>query len=186
MSCLLKTLTPLSGLYLVTRTPITDERGYLSRLFCASELASFGWVQPIAQINQTRTQLCGTVRGLHYQRPPYAEIKLVTCLRGEVWDIAVDLRPASPTYLKWHAQLLSPENGHSLLIPQGFAHGFQALTDDVEMLYCHSASYNKASEGGLHPEDPCLAIAWPLPVRGLSARDASHALIHSNFEGQHL
>jgi dTDP-4-dehydrorhamnose 3,5-epimerase len=186
MTRLLITHTPLPGLCLVTRSRIADERGHLSRLFCASELASFGWSQPIAQINHTQTRLCGTVRGLHYQRPPHAEAKLVSCLRGEVWDLAVDLRPTSPTYLKWHAQRLSPVNGIALLIPPGFAHGFQSLTDDVDLLYCHSAKYTPESEAGLHPQDPRLAIEWPLPVRGLSQRDAHHAAIQSDFEGVHL
>jgi dTDP-4-dehydrorhamnose 3,5-epimerase len=179
-------LTPLPGLCLVGRTQLVDERGYLSRLFCAAELASFGWTQPIAQINLTQTQLCGTVRGLHYQRPPHAEAKLVSCLRGEVWDLAVDLRPESPTFLKWHAQHLSPDNGLALLIPPGFAHGFQALTDNVELLYCHSAPYTQEAEAGLHPEDPSLLISWPLPVRGLSARDVAHTAIKANFEGVRL
>ena len=119
MSRLQVTPTPLPGLCLVARARLADERGHLSRLFCAAELASFGWTQPIAQINHTHTRHCGTVRGLHYQRPPHAEAKLVSCLKGEVWDLAVDLRPASPTYLQWHAQRLSPDNGLALLIPPG-------------------------------------------------------------------
>lgn len=183
MSRLLISPTPLSGLNLVSRTRLADDRGNFSRLFCASELSAFGWLQPIAQINHTQTRLCGTVRGLHYQRPPHAEVKLVSCLRGEVWDVAVDLRPTSTTYLKWHAQHLSPDNGLALLIPHGFAHGFQALTDEVELLYCHSANYTPEAEVGLHPQDPRLAIEWPLPVRGLSQRDARHAAIQSDFEG---
>jgi dTDP-4-dehydrorhamnose 3,5-epimerase len=126
------------------------------------------------------------VRGLHYQRPPHAEAKLVSCLRGEVWDLAVDLRPTSHTYLKWHAQHLSSDNGLALLIPPGFAHGFQALTDDVELLYCHSANYIPDAEAGLHPQDPRLAIEWPLPIRELSPRDAHHAEIQSDFEGVSL
>jgi dTDP-4-dehydrorhamnose 3,5-epimerase len=186
MTRLIATATPLSGLWLVARTRLEDERGHLSRLFCAAELASAGWTQPIAQVNLTHTRHCGTVRGLHYQRPPYAEAKLVSCLRGEAWDLAVDLRPTSPTYLQWHAQRLSPENGLALLIPPGFAHGFQAMTDDVELLYCHSAAYTPAAEAGLHPQDPRLAIAWPLPVSGLSPRDASHAWIGPGFEGVRL
>jgi len=137
MSRLHVTPTPLPGLCLVARTRLADERGHLSRLFCAAELAAFGWTQAIAQINHTYTRHGGTVRGLHYQRPPHAEAKLVSCLKGEVWDLAVDLRPSSPTYLQWHAQQLSPDNGLALLIPPGFAHGFQALTDDAELLYCH-------------------------------------------------
>jgi dTDP-4-dehydrorhamnose 3,5-epimerase len=186
MSRLVVTPTPLPGLCLVARTRLEDERGHLSRLFCAAELAAFGWTQAIAQINHTYTRHGGSVRGLHYQRPPHAEAKLVSCLKGEVWDLAVDLRPSSPTYLQWHAQRLSPDNGLALLIPPGFAHGFQALTEDVELLYCHSAPYIPAAEAGLHPQDPRLAIAWPLPVHGLSPRDAAHAAIQSDFEGVRL
>ena len=186
MTRLIATATRLSGLWLVARTRLADERGHLSRLFCAAEVASVGWNQPIAQINHTHTRHRGTVRGLHYQRPPHAEAKLVSCLRGEAWDLAVDLRPTSPTYLQWHAQRLSPENGLALLIPPGFAHGFQALTDEVELLYCHSAPYTPAAEAGVHAQDSRLAIAWPLPVSGLSPRDAAHAWIGHGFEGVRL
>ena len=166
--------TPLAGLKHVRRQKLGDSRGFLSRLFCAEELAAAGWTGPIAQINHTFTARAGTVRGMHFQRPPHAEIKLVSCLRGEVWDVAVDLRAGSPTFLRWHAERLSADNGCALLIPQGFAHGFQALSDDVELLYCHSAAYAAPSEAGLHPQDERLAIDWPLPLTELSARDAGH------------
>ncbi|MGE4125612.1 MAG: dTDP-4-dehydrorhamnose 3,5-epimerase family protein [Pusillimonas sp.] len=174
---------PLSGLQRVQRQRLGDNRGFLSRLFCAEELAAVGWTQPIAQINHTYTAKQGTVRGMHFQRPPHAEMKLVSCIRGEVWDVAVDLRIGSPTYLHWHAEQLSAENGCALLIPEGFAHGFQALTDDVELLYCHSAAYAAQAEGGLNPNDSCLAITWPLAMTELSVRDAGHALITADFEG---
>ena len=105
-----------------------DARGFLSRLFCAEELRAAGWTGPIAQINHTHTARKGTVRGMHFQYPPHAEMKLVSCLRGEVWDVAVDIRAGSQTFLRWHAEILSADNGRALLIPQGFAHGFQALT----------------------------------------------------------
>lgn len=178
--------TPLPGLRVVQRQRIEDERGFLSRLFCAEELAAAGWRGPVAQINHTCTRRAGTVRGLHYQKAPHAEIKLVSCVRGRVWDVAVDLRPGSPTYLRWHAEELGADNGCALLIPEGFAHGFQALSADAELLYCHSRAYAPQAEAGLHPLDARLAIAWPLPVQGLSARDAGHPPIDETFEGVRL
>lgn len=181
MSRLQVEATRLRGLMRVRRQPLGDERGALTRVFCADELRDAGWSRPILQINHTVTVRRGTVRGLHFQRPPHAEAKLVNCLRGEVWDIAVDLRSGSPTFLQWHAERLSPGNGLALLIPEGFAHGFQTLTDEVEMLYCHSAAYVSTAEGGLHPQDPRLALPWPLPVAGLSSRDAAQPLIGDDF-----
>lgn len=170
---------PLAGLKLVERQRIGDSRGFLSRLFCAEELAAAGWVKPIAQINHTYTAMRGTVRGMHFQRPPHAEMKLVSCIRGEVWDVAVDVRAGSPTFLHWHAERLSADSGRALLIPEGFAHGFQTLTDDAELLYCHSAAYSAGDEAGLNPLDERLAITWPLPISELSARDAAHPLIET-------
>ena len=175
--------TSLAGLTTVRRRPIGDARGSLTRLFCADELAAAGWTKPVAQVNLTVTAVAGTVRGLHFQRPPHAEMKLVMCLAGEVWDVAVDLRQGSPTFLRWHAERLSAGNGVALLIPEGFAHGFQALADNVQMLYCHSHPHVPAAEGGLHPQDARLAIAWPRAVTGLSARDAAHAPIDDGFAG---
>ncbi len=180
------TATPLAGLFVVQRQPLADARGSLARVFCQEELAGAGWTRPIAQINHTVTLARGTVRGLHYQRAPHAEMKLVSCLRGEVWDVAVDLRSGSSTYLRWYAERLSADNGRALLIPEGFAHGFQALADAVELLYCHSAPYVAQAEAGLHPQDARLAVAWPLPVAGLSTRDAGHPLIDAEFEGVRL
>lgn len=175
--------TPLPGLRVVQRQRIGDSRGYLQRLFCADELRDAGWTAPLQQLNHTLTASRGTVRGLHFQHPPHAEIKVVSCLRGEVWDVAVDLRRGSPTFLQWHAELLSADNGRALLIPQGFAHGFQTLCDGVEMLYAHSAAYTAAAEGGVHPLDPRLALPWPLAVGEVSARDAGHPPIDERFDG---
>ena len=175
---------PLPGLKRVTRQQLGDHRGFLSRLFCADELAMAGWSTPIAQVNHTFTAARGTVRGLHFQRPPHADAKLVSCIRGEVWDVAVDLRTGSPTFLQWHAERLSAANGRALLIPPGFAHGFQALSDGVELLYCHSAAHRPQAEGGLSPTDPTLAVAWPLSIGLLSPRDAQHPLLDpQQFEG---
>lgn len=176
----------LAGMKRVQRLPIGDERGFLARLFCAEELSTTGWDTPIAQINHTYTAKKGTVRGMHFQSPPHAEMKLVSCIRGEVWDVAVDLRHSSPTFLHWYAEKLSVQNGCALMIPKGFAHGFQALSNDVELVYCHSAPYTPESEAGLHPLEPRLAIAWPLPVIELSPRDNRHAMLTDAFEGVHL
>lgn len=177
---------PLAGLKRIERQRLCDERGFFARLFCREELAQAGWTQPVIQINHSATARRGTVRGLHYQRPPHAEMKLVTCIRGEVWDVAVDLRAGSPTFLQWHAERLSQENGIALLIPEGFAHGFQALTDDVELIYCHSAAYCPQAEAGLLPTDPRLAIPWPLPIGMISERDAGFPAIDAMFQGVRL
>jgi dTDP-4-dehydrorhamnose 3,5-epimerase len=167
----------------VRRERLGDARGRFERLFCADELRAAGWTRPVAQVNRTVTAHRATVRGLHYQRAPYAEMKLVSCTRGAVWDVAVDLRAGSPTFLRWHAERLSADEGTALLVPEGCAHGFQALVDDVELVYCHSAAYVLEAEGGLHAQDPRLAIDWPLPVEGLSVRDASHPPIGGDFRG---
>lgn len=163
--------TPLDGLVLVTRKRLGDERGWLERLFCADELHQAGWQWNVAQLNRTMTTKRGTVRGMHFQHPPHEEAKFVTCLRGEVFDVAVDIRPGSPTYGKWHGAVLSGENAKSFLIPPGFAHGFQTMTDDVEMFYVHSAPYAPNAEDGLRTDDPALGIDWPLPITTQSARD---------------
>jgi dTDP-4-dehydrorhamnose 3,5-epimerase len=110
-------------------------------------------------------------------------MKLVSCIRGEVWDVAVDIRAGSPTFLRWHAERLSADNRQAMLIPEGFAHGFQTLTADVEMLYCHSTAHAPGAEGGLNPRDPKLAIAWPLEIGEISERDAGHAPLTDSFTG---
>lgn len=168
---------------LLRRKRIADERGFLTRLFEPGELESFGWPGGVAQINETGTTSKGTLRGLHYQHPPFAEAKLVTCTAGAIHDVAVDLRCGSPTFLQHFGVELSAENGCSFLIPQGFAHGFQALTDDVRMIYTHSAPYDAASEGALNALDPRLAIDWPLEVTVMSARDQAHAMLGDDYRG---
>ena len=183
MTRLAITHLPLEGLRLITRHRLGDSRGSFSRLFCAEELAPAGWTKSIVQINHTVTPKMGTVRGMHFQQPPYAEMKLVTCLRGEVFDVAVDLRQGSPTFLSWHGETLSAANYRALLIPEGFAHGFQALTDDVELLYCHSSAYAADFERGVQPTDPRLCITWPRPIVLLSERDSCHPLLTDSFAG---
>jgi dTDP-4-dehydrorhamnose 3,5-epimerase len=173
----------IAGLKAVTRQPLGDRRGFLSRLFCAEDLKEVGWDKSIAQINHTYTAQAGTVRGLHYQNPPHAEMKLVTCIRGQVWDVAVDLRANSSTFLAWQGAVLSADNNVAFLIPEGCAHGFQALTDEVELIYCHSAAYNATAEGGLNPQDPRLAIEWPQEITEISQRDQNHPLLNASFLG---
>ena len=120
---------------------------------------------------------------MHFQYPPHADMKLVSCIRGEVWDVVVDLRRGSPTFLSGTASASPPRTADALLVPEGFAHGFQSLTDDVEMLYCHATSYVVSAEGGLNPKDPRLAIAWPLPITAVSARDSQHPMLNDTFGG---
>jgi dTDP-4-dehydrorhamnose 3,5-epimerase len=167
----------------IERQRLTDHRGYFSRFFCAEELLAVGFALPIAQINDTLTLQRGAVRGLHFQHPPHAEDKLVSCLRGEVFDVAVDLRFGSDTFLKWHAEILSADNCKSLLIPQGFAHGFQALSDNCELLYLHSRAYVPGAEAALNVRDPALNINWPLTFTDISDRDSGHPQITRSFTG---
>ena len=163
--------TDLPGVTLVQRRIIGDARGYLGRMFCAEELAAVGWQAGPAQVNRTLTSQKGAVRGMHFQYPPHAEKKLVSCLRGAVFDVAVDLRAGSATFGQWTGAILSDDNRHSLHIPEGFAHGFQALTEDAELLYCHSTFYAPDHEAGVLATDPDLGIDWPEPITQQSDRD---------------
>lgn len=183
MNRLAVTDLPLVGLKRLERQPVRDARGYLARVFCSRDLQKAGWTCSVAQINHSCTARKGTVRGLHFQHPPHAEMKLVSCIRGDVFDVVVDLRKGSQTFLRWHGEHLSAENNRALLIPEGFAHGFQALSDDVELIYCHSAPYHAAAEDGLDPRDPKLGIDWPLPFVELSVRDSRHPRLDDGFPG---
>ena len=178
--------TPIKDLVVVQRKVLEDDRGFLSRLFCQEALRDAGWHWPVCQINHTLTRKEGVVRGMHYQVPPKAEAKLVTCIRGAVWDVAVDLRKASPTFLKWHAEEISACNRKSMCIPPGFAHGFQVMHDESQLIYLHSQVYDTSCERGLNPNDPILKILWPHKITGLSPRDAGHAFLDVCFEGVSL
>jgi dTDP-4-dehydrorhamnose 3,5-epimerase len=163
--------------------PFSDNRGTFSRLFCATDLEDIIGTRRILQINRSSTNAVGAVRGLHYQRSPHAEMKLITCLNGRVWDVALDLRAGSKTFLQWHAEELTPSNSRMIVIPEGCAHGFQVLEPRSELLYLHTAFYDPGSEGGVRPTDPRLDIPWPLPISDISERDLNHPLLPADFAG---
>lgn len=175
--------TVIHGVAIVELYSFSDHRGAFSRLYCEHELAAVIGDRHIVQINHSRTSMVGTVRGLHFQHSPHAEMKLVRCLKGRAWDVAVDLRAGSPTFLHWHAEELSPDNARMLVIPEGCAHGFQVLEADSELLYLHTAFYTPTAERGLLHNDPRLGITWPLPVTDLSDRDRRHLPIAPDFPG---
>jgi dTDP-4-dehydrorhamnose 3,5-epimerase len=177
--------TALPGVVVVETTPRADHRGAFARFFCERELVAILKNRRIIQINHSLTTAPGAVRGLHYQNPPHAEMKLVRCIKGRVWDVAVDLRAGSSTFLKWHAEELTPENARMLVIPEGCAHGFQAMEAKSELIYLHTAFYTPASEGGLLHDDPRLGITWPLAVADISERDRRHPPLNPNFSGIH-
>ena len=175
--------TPIDGLKVIERHPVRDTRGFLERIFCQNELGLIGGDKVIRQINRTLTRKKGTVRGLHFQYPPHAETKIVTCVKGIVWDVAVDIRRDSPTFLKHHAVTLTAANSLSYLIPEGFAHGFQTLTANCEILYLHTADHSAQCEGGLNATDKLLSIPWPGPVTERSERDLRHPILTNDFKG---
>ena len=178
--------TPIAGVYAVETTPVGDHRGMFARCFCQEELAPILKHRTIRQINFSRTTSVGAIRGMHFQQPPYAEMKLIRCLRGRVWDVAVDLRANSPTFLQWHAEELSATKMRMFVIPEGCAHGFQVLDPESELLYLHTAMYNKASEGAVRYNDTRLSIPWPIPVTDLSERDLNHPLLSASYTGIEL
>lgn len=169
--------TDLDGVMRIGKRKLGDARGHFSRVFCNQELADAGLDIEITQINHTYSAQKGTIRGMHFQYPPAAEVKIVSCLRGSVLDVALDLREGSDSFGRWTAHVLSAENWTSLYIPQGFAHGFQALENDVELLYLHSEPYTPELEGGVNPLDDEIGIKWPLPVTEISQRDQMLPLI---------
>lgn len=175
--------TAIAGVFVAETNSFQDNRGAFARLFCKAELAGAVGSREIQQINQSRTAAIGAVRGMHYQLAPHAEMKMVRCIKGRVWDVAVDLRAGSPTFLQYQAQELSAANALMFIIPEGCAHGFQVIEPESELLYLHTASYAPSAEGGVRFDDPAFNIAWPLPVTDLSERDKRHPLLNKNFQG---
>lgn len=175
--------TGIAGVCIVESESVLDHRGAFSRIFCSDELRPVFGNRQLVQINHTRTSRVGTIRGLHFQFGPQSEMKMVRCLKGRVWDVAVDLRRGSTTFLKWFGAELTPELNRALVVPEGCAHGFQVLQSESELLYIHTAMYSKSHEGGVRFDDPSINISWPLPVAELSVRDANLPLIAPDFEG---
>lgn len=173
---------PLVGAYIIEPIKHEDNRGSFSRVFCKEELSTI-FNGGIAQINHSVTAQKGSVRGLHFQYPPNAEIKIVKCIQGSVFDVIVDIRQDSPTFLKWYGITLNNENMKMICIPKGFAHGFQTLEDDAQLLYLHSELYSPDHEGALNVLDSVLGIEWPLPFTDLSERDTNHPMINNDFKG---
>ena len=175
--------TPLQGSYVINLSPYSDERGWFARTYCENEFRQIGHEAKWVQMNHSYTAKKGTVRGMHFQLPPYREIKMVRCVRGKVFDVIVDIRKDSATFLKWFGAELSPEAMNMMYIPEGFAHGFETLTDDAELIYHHSAFYTPGAEGGIRYNDPSVGIVWPLEVIAVSERDLNHPLLTQEFKG---
>ena len=175
--------TNIEGLYEIELNVFKDSRGWFARTYCKKEFEAIGHTKEWTQLNHSFTAQKGALRGMHYQIPPFQEAKMVRCIAGAVFDIAIDLRKNSPTFLQSHTVELSADNKKMFYIPEGFAHGFQTLTDNCELIYHHTSYYAPGSEGGFRYDDPAFAITWPLPFSDISERDLSHPYINSKFEG---
>ena len=175
--------TILKGSYLIDLNMLQDSRGWFARTYSKDLFEKHvGFNKEWVQMNHSFTTEKGSVRGMHFQLRPFSEIKLVRCIAGKVFDVIVDLRQNSATYLKWFGTILSAENKKMIYIPEGFAHGFQTLSPNAELIYNHSEFYNPVAETGIGYNDPAINIYWPLPVSEVSERDNSHPLIDSNFK----
>jgi dTDP-4-dehydrorhamnose 3,5-epimerase len=175
--------TKLPGSYLIKPEPLCDNRGTFARVFCKNLLAEIGLRKEIVQINHSLTVQKGAVRGMHYQCPPMAEIKLVKCIQGAVYDVIIDLRKDSPTFMRWHGEKLSAENMHMIYVPEGFAHGFQVMEQKSELIYLHSEFYRPEYEGAVRHDDPKVDIRWPLEISEISERDRTHPYLTDYFRG---
>jgi len=163
--------TKINGVFTIHSNPFKDDRGFFNRIFCQKELEAIRPDIVIAQINHSMTKTKGTIRGMHFQHPPHAEMKIIRCVKGSIFDVAVDLRKDSPTYLQWHGEILSAENMKALVVPEGCAHGFQSLEDDIEMVYMSTAPFCKEADSGIRFDDPKVGIEWALPVSVISEKD---------------
>lgn len=177
------TETSLKGSYTIEITPFQDDRGWFGRTYCEREFKSIGISASWVQHNQSYSAHKGTLRGMHYQLPPFAEMKLVRCIGGKVFDVIIDLRKNSNTFLKWFGIELSAENKKMIFIPEGFAHGFQTLSDHCELIYHHSQFYTPEAEAGINYKDGRIKIAWPIEVTCISNKDNHHPVVDQNFKG---
>jgi dTDP-4-dehydrorhamnose 3,5-epimerase len=173
----------LSGAAVVDAEPFVDNRGVFTRFFCEKELSEIIGDRHFVNVNFSRTIQKGAIRGLHFQYPPKAEMKLVRCIRGAVYDVIVDIRKDSPTFLKWYGVELSAENMKMLCVPEGFAHGFQVLEETSEVIYLVSNFYSPECEGGLNYADPALRISWPDSVTDISDKDRQNPYLSDRFDG---
>jgi len=171
------------GPQVVQLNPFVDERGFFGRLFCKKTFGEILGNRDIVQVNHSYTKSKGSIRGMHFQYPPHTETKIIKCLKGRVLDVLVDIREDSATFLQWYGIELSESNNKMILIPDGFAHGFQTLEDNTELLYFHTAYYNPKAEGGLKYDDPKIGIDWRLEPVNLSDRDSNFEYINGNFKG---
>ena len=167
----------LNGVYKIIKNKFSDDRGNFYRLFCEKEFKDLNICNKISQINLSTSTQKGTVRGLHYQTTPFSEQKIITCIKGKIWDVVVDIRKESPTYLKWTSLELSSENYTSILIPECFAHGFQTLESNSEILYFSSKPYMKEFEKGINPLDKKIKIKWPLKISNISSKDKNQSFL---------
>jgi dTDP-4-dehydrorhamnose 3,5-epimerase len=175
--------TPIQNLFVIELEPFEDKRGKFVRIFCQRELQKAGLIEHISQINCSLTRTKGCVRGMHFQYPPKAEIKIVRCLRGAIFDVAIDLRKDSPTFLQWYGETLTGNSMKMMYIPPGFAHGFQALEGSSEVLYLHTEYYSPGHEDGVRYDDPLVGIRWPCQVTDVSDRDRNHPPLTADFQG---
>lgn len=173
--------TTLSGAYIIDLEPFNDERGMFARTFCKREFAAIGHSKEFVQFNYSRNHHVGTLRGMHFQNPPFSEIKLIRCIRGSAFDVIVDLRNQSPTFLQYYGVELSEHNLRMMYVPEGFAHGFQTLEDNTELIYHHTAFYTPEQERGIRYDDPRINIAWPLIPRIVSEKDKNYPLLSNEI-----
>tara|TARA_B110000858_G_C17733575_1_gene441347 strand:+ start:328 stop:873 length:546 start_codon:yes stop_codon:yes gene_type:complete len=174
---------PIEGLYLVELNSIEDSRGSFSRIFCSNELKNVMSNQNIVQINISKNNQKGLIRGIHYQKKPNAEVKLINCIKGKVYDVVVDLRINSKTFLQWCSYELSQDDNKMLIIPKGCAHGFQTLSENSNLLYFHSEFYSPDKEEGINYNDPVISIKWPLLISEVSKKDKEFKFLNNNFKG---
>ena len=177
------TETLLRGSYTIELNTLADDRGWFARTYCKNEFAAIGHTKEWVQLNHSFTKHKGIIRGMHFQLPPFKEIKLVRCIAGSVYDVIVDLRKDSATFLNFFGVELSAQNKKMIYIPEGFAHGFQALGENCELLYHHSEFYTPGAEGGIKYNEPKININWPMPVTDISERDTQHPLLDDNYKG---
>lgn len=175
--------TKLKGAYIISLQLLTDNRGGFTRTFCKKEFEQIGHKKEFVQLNHSYNTHKGTIRGMHFQLPPHQEIKLIRCIKGSVLDVIVDLRKDSETFLQHISIELSAENKKMIYVPENFAHGFQTLEDNCELIYHHTEFYTPQADSGLRFDDPALAINWPLPPVMVSDKDKNYKLINNNFKG---